>query len=269
MSDTAKIVRSYFKRLGLRPEMAAIYLALQAHGPQTLSELARNSGVERIQIYRIMDDLKSSGLIEVEERYKRSLLHAAPISNVQLLLVKKEQELKELQQGYQTLTEQFKGLSAASKTTRVHFYQGTDGLKQMLWNQIKGKGVNRAILHNIIQGRVEPTFFERWAHACNDRHLSFKGIVGDHFIHAKHSWYMRHHHERLRYWEARYVSETTFQIPHSTVTYDDIVLHFSVKDEQVYGIEIHNPEIALVQRQLFDILWKQAAPIDDMTGRKL
>src|SRR5690606_25986739 len=95
LTDVAAI-RSYFAKLGLEPEVADIYLALHTHGPQTISELSRNSKVERTRIYRLIDHLLSSHLIEVETRHKRTIIKAAPIANLNILITQKEQELRSL-----------------------------------------------------------------------------------------------------------------------------------------------------------------------------
>ena len=71
-------------------------MALFAYGPQNISELSRNSGVERTRLYRLIDTLKGTNLIDVEVAYKRSIFKAAPVSNLQILISKKEQEVLQL-----------------------------------------------------------------------------------------------------------------------------------------------------------------------------
>jgi predicted transcriptional regulator len=266
MTKQASSLRSYFAKLGLAPEATEIYLALHAEGPQTISELARNSGVARIQIYRLLDSLKAYGVIEVETRYKRSIIHAGSISNIAVIITKKEQELKELQRDYVTISQEFADKSIRSTTTRVKFYEGMEGLKQMLWNQTKGKSENLAILYDSMQNKTSLTFFERWIYQCNEQNLHFRGIIGDHFIKMQQAWYITHNNERLRHWESRYVSEDAFPITHSLITYDDVVLHFDWNNDRAFGIEIYNPGIARVQRQFFEMLWQQATPVDDLVG---
>jgi len=86
MSRDSQLVQTYFAKLGLAPEIADIYLALYAQGPQTISELSRSSGVERTRIYRLIDSLMEHNLIEVETQYKRGIIKAAPISNLNILI---------------------------------------------------------------------------------------------------------------------------------------------------------------------------------------
>src|SRR5688500_16969147 len=96
ISDTLA-VKAYFAQLGLAPEIADIYLALFAYASQNIFELGRNPVVERTRLYRLIETLKDTNLIEVETQYKRSVFTAAPIGNLQILISKKEQELLLLQ----------------------------------------------------------------------------------------------------------------------------------------------------------------------------
>jgi len=266
MHEDKATIRSYFAMLGFDSKVADIYLALQKNGPQSISELARSSGIERIQIYRMLDELKASGLIEIETRYKRSLIHAAPATNVQLLIAKKEEELATIKAGYSSLLTEFSSKAMHSLTTKVQFYEGMDGLRQMLWNQTRVKGDNLGILYDNSQHKTGSAFFERWVKKCNMQNIHFRGIVGDHFINTQQEWYATHTNERLKNWEARYAPDGVFPISYSIITYGDIVVHFNWNNERIFGIEIQNSDIARVQRQIFDMLWGQLTPIDDLQG---
>ncbi|HSD56434.1 MAG TPA: helix-turn-helix domain-containing protein, partial [Candidatus Saccharimonadales bacterium] len=96
MSMDASAVRVYFAKLGLEQEIADIYMALYAHGPQHIAALSRLSGVERTRIYRLIDTLLESNLIEVDSSHTRGIIKAAPISNLRILINRRNEELKNL-----------------------------------------------------------------------------------------------------------------------------------------------------------------------------
>ncbi len=263
MTSSATL-RTYFAKLDLAPEVADIYLALYTHGPQSISELARTSRIARINIYRIMDDLKSSGVIEIETRYKRSVLHAAPIENIHILIAKKEQELKNLQDEFTIIANIIKDTGHELSTTRVQQYQGITGLKQMFWNQTRAKGECLSILYENMQTQTNLRYFERWVQLCNQRGLTFRSIIGDHFVQTQQSWYASHDNERLEHWQAHYVSDKDFPITHSTTVYDDVVAYFGKSGDTIFGVEIHNKAVADGQRRFFDMLWQQSQSVDDL-----
>ena len=259
-------VQAYFVKLGLEPEIADIYLALHVHGPQSISGLSRNSGVERTRIYRMLDQLKASGLVEIEIHNKYSIFRASPVSNLHILISKKEQEVRELQAGLTTIEAELARSAHGTPATGVQFYQGADGIKQMLWNQTKAHTESLSILYENMQNRTKLSFFERWVRTCNQNGIAFKGIISDHFIKTQQEWYGNHTNERLEKWTARFVPDTMFPITHSTVIYNDVTAYYNWRDNEVFGLEITNQEIADAQRNFFTLLWAQAKPVDDLQG---
>src|SRR5688500_18399174 len=145
-------MHEYFAKLGLDPEIADIYLALQIYGPQSLLQLSRNAKIERTRLYRLLDTLSDCHLLEVEELYKRKLYKAAPITNLQGLLTKREQEIRDLQQELTVLNEQY-GKVMRSPLTHVQFYRGPEGVKQMFWNGTRAKSENLSILYENMQSK--------------------------------------------------------------------------------------------------------------------
>lgn len=261
-SSDLHTIRDYFSKLGLSSEIADIYATLHGYGQQTISELARHSGIERTRIYRLIDELRASNLVEIETRYKRSVFTAAPITNLHVLLARQEQELSELRNELQDLQQIFPINSLQSPASKVQAYRGTEGLKQMFWNQTRSKSDCSSILYESMQVLTQRTYFERWAKAICERKIKSRSIVGDNFIRTQQDWYKKHTNERMANWEGRYISPAVFPIAHSTVVYDNVTAYFNWKDGEIFGIEIYNQEIADAQRRFFEMLWAQAQELD-------
>jgi len=211
-----------------------------------------------------MDEMTASTLIETEVQYKRHIFRAAPVSHLQVLLAKKEQEIHDLRKEFDELQRNLVAESFDTPLTRIQSYKGPEGVKQMLWNQSKGRGENVSILYENMQSRTNEKFFKRWVHEFNKSGSTSRSLVGDHFIESQREWYKTHDNERIKEWNARYVPESLFPISYSTVVYNDITAYYKWDDEEVFGIELHNKEIADTQRRFFDILWQQSTPIKDV-----
>lgn len=269
MSDDTQVLRSYFLKLGLEPEVADLYLALHAYGPQTISELSRHSKVERTRIYRLIDVLSEFNLIEVEMHYKRKILKAAPVSNLQILLSKKEDDLRSLRAELDGIQQTLHATSQSAMPTKVQFYHGVEGLKQLFWNQTRGSTENLSILYESMQNRTKSAFFERWVRACNERGLRFRSVISDHFLQTQQEWYAANDNERLKHWQARAVSPDVFNITHSVVIYDDVIAYYNWHEGNLFGIEVYNQEIADAQRAFFEMLWRQAKPVSNEVSQHL
>ena len=261
MASNSSVVHAYFAKLGLEPELADVYLALHAHGPQSLLQLARNAKVERTRLYRLLDALIDSQLLEIETHYKRKMYKAAPLNNLQVVLSRKEQELQDLQADLQLLQATFQTQPAAGAQTRIQLYRGPEGMKQMFWNQTKTQTENLSVLFENMQNRTNLAFFERWVKQCNQQQLRFRSLVSDHFLLTQQNWYQEHDNEKLQHWKGRHIPNNIFPITHSTVTYNDVVAYYNWQGGEIFGIEIYNQEIADAQRHVFEMLWRQSSPI--------
>lgn len=261
-SATTKL-RSYFIQIGLSAEIANVYLALCKYGPQSLLSLSRNAGVERTRLYRLLDSLIASQLIEIEEEYKRKLYKAAPITNLQILLSKKQQSLNDLHNKLDGLQTELNQAAFASPHAHVQFYQGKEGIKQMLWNETRTNNENLSILHGNMQTYTNEVFFARWAERCNANGITFRSVVSDHFLRMQKTWYISHNNTKLANWQGRYIPASLFAITHSTIIYGDVVAYYNWEDGETFGSEIHNKQIAQTQRQFFELLWALGKPIDN------
>lgn len=269
MSKDADLIRDYFGQLGLSHEIANLYVALHTYGAQSISELSRNSGVERTRVYRLVETLKASSLVEVEVRYKRSILRAAPLENLQILLDKKDEELRDLRHQLPQIQEVLQRRGNASNPIKIQVYNSTEGIKQMLWNETRAITDTRAILYENMQGHTNSTFFERWVREVNRRGKMHRGIIGDHFIASQKRWYARRNNERLANWESRYASADLFPITHSLVQYDDVTAYYDFSGDNVFGVEVHNKQVATTNRALFELIWNQAQPISKEVSQQL
>lgn len=258
--DIEDSIRNYFESLGLEPEVGDIYLTLSIRGGQTISELSRNSGVERTHIYRLLDTLQNANLIEIDSEYKHGILRAAPLSNVHILLAEKSQQLQTLQDDLPLLEAALTKNRLQAPRSSVQFYRGEAGVKQMLWNETNANSEIRGILYQNIQLKTKSKFFERWTDKCNERGLHFRGIISDEFQRNQRAWYEGIVKERLAHWTPRYVSPAQFPITHSTIMYDDVVGYFNWQDDEIFGIEVHNADIACTQKAFFELLWQQSRP---------
>lgn len=260
MSLDSKAVRTYFGKLGLSNDIADLYLALQVHGPQTISQLSRNAHVERTRIYRLIDELMGNNLIEVETHHKRGIIKAAPIANLHILISKKEQELKSLQDELELLQQVFARNSLSNPATRVQFYHGPEGIRQMQWNLFRAKKDIKSIMRRPMQNVTGNTFFKRWTERWNAGEWTCQLILDDHFLQESNEWHKENPGYTAKTHYSRRVDPALFRITHAMDIYDDVVAYYNWYHGDIFGIEIYNKDIATSQATFFDMLWKQAAP---------
>lgn len=254
MKDEA-LLRSYLFKLGLSVDTAKLYISLIRNGAQSISELSRNSRIERTRVYRTLPELEGAGLVHIRSDGSSQVITANPFDNVQVLLSKKEQEVDDLKRYTPRVAAALRELASNAPKTDVRVYRGAEGIKQMLWNQTKASTELLSVLRRGTQVHTKQKFFDRWVRACNENGLVARSVVPVDFMQSLEQWRGKHEAERLADWTGRFVDEATFKIEHDMIIYDNVVGYFSWDDEDVFGIEIHNQVVASMQRQFFELLW--------------
>lgn len=255
MSTDVGAIRTYFAKLGLDAEIADIYLALHTHGPQSISQLSRNARVERTRIYRLIDQLMDSHLIELESHNTRGTLKAAPIANLHILITQKEQELKSLQDELGLIEQVLSRNSLSSPVTRVQFYEGSEASKQIRHNMLHANTELLSVLYKDIAQESDPAVADRWLKNASEQKLRVR-IIYD----KQHKQTMQRSQSNTfpDTWQVRYVSSQVFPVTHSITTYDDVVASLHWHDNQLYGLEVYGADTASAQRAFFELLWERS-----------
>jgi sugar-specific transcriptional regulator TrmB len=259
MSHIETMITRYFQQLGLTSEHASFYAALIEHGPQTLSQLSRSAVIERTKLYRLLPELEATHLIVVDSEYKHGVIEAAPLDNLELLLAERESKLQLLRQELPLLKDSLRPSVQQDPKTRVQFYRGASGIKQMLWNETAAKTEIIGLLHQGLQQHTGTAFFDRWVAKCNDQAIKSRSLVNEHFFDQQTQWHQTHSSTKLKHWQGRLITSDTFAITHSMVVYDNVLAYFNWQPGgEVFGVELHNQQLANTQRQFFELLWQQA-----------
>lgn len=259
--ELQKKVKLLLKDFVSGPSVSSIYAALLLNGPQTISSLARTSGVERTRIYRSLHELQSLQLIEIELAPHRQIIHPASISNLQNMVTAKKAQLDTLTAAITAFEKEQSTLAYQDVTTKVQFYRGVEGIQQMFWNQTKAKSEIISILSENMQSHTGRAFFERWAERCNERGIITRSIFDDKFIEAQKQWYGGKFDHSLKYWTGRKIPSDVSSLPHRTTVYDNVTTYFSWQDGDVFGMEIYNQNVADTQREYFEMLWQKSRPL--------
>jgi sugar-specific transcriptional regulator TrmB len=223
-------IGTYFAKLGLDQEVADIYLALYTHGPQQIAALSRSSGVERTRIYRLIDTLLDSNLIELDASQSRGTIKAAPISNLRLLINKRAEELKNLTDELALLEQVLSRNSLAHGHTRMQFFPGPEGIRQLI----------RHILQKTTEvvGYTSPNLLEVLGIKFS-KELSKEQQAG----------LIKLQHKEIALGQTQ---------GHSCYVYDDIVAYVYIEND-TYGFEIHDPEMAKALRYSVTSISRQNA----------
>lgn len=252
-----QIITTQLTQFGLDDVEVQIYLSLLERGAKTPLDLSRETNINRSKIYRYLDRLKTKRLIEETDKGRGLRLKAASPDSLQLLILEKEQQLKNQKE---FLPELLKELTALPGSTQSGFeikhYHGTDGLKQMLWNHLRAK---KEILvfgyenRNNIAGKAfaETIRFEQVERKITKIEIENATDQGNYWYTSVANW--------GKYYKSRYIPEKILAMKQYQVIVNDTLSILNWADGNKVGVEITNASFAAMYKQIFWKFWDIAA----------
>lgn len=110
------------EKLGMRQDEANIYAALLGSGPETVSGIAKSTGLHRPAIYRILPHLIERGLVTSVPRGKQKRFAAESPEKLKTLVDEVAGDLQE------AIPELMRAFSSRSKKPIVKFLEGRKGI---------------------------------------------------------------------------------------------------------------------------------------------
>lgn len=255
------MIKNYLDKLGLHAEEIKLYLGLLGQAQQTVQELANKTGVAKTTAYRRLRRLRQLGLVEEILSDFTTFYQPAHPSRLQLLVDERARQIAELETTLPEVSGLIaKALSVTDPTTQVKYYKGIEGIRQMTWNILQGKGDLCGYTYRVFS-EVGERFARDWSQEFAQTGRKARDLYSDEYLDSEKSGLKVQNKNSAGFWsswQSRYISSKLLDIRLQMDIYDNTVGLYKWHQGEVFGIEIVNHEIATLQRQLFELAWRAA-----------
>ena len=256
MSDQTDKLQKELTELGLSEEEAQLYLYTNKNGPSTALKSSKDLHIGRTKVYRMLDKLISLGLIAQNLQDRGFVFEATPLSNLNVLLTKKELELNKLRISIPNVINQLTSITKeTTDTPKVRYYKGLEGLQQATWNSLQANKYIRIYEKEAtMDAFTAKDFSEEMRKELVKRRIHTKQLTNL----TKIPNYTKVTTLITKYWEVRYLNPKQLKINIETVIYNDTVALYDFDRKEPYCVEIQDKSLASMQKQLFEFVWKSA-----------
>ncbi len=247
--------KQYFKNLGLTQEESEILNYLTKHKRQSILQISRGTAIERTKIYRVIDNLLKNGFIVQSKDYKSNYYSVASPSRFWDLKEKKHEEAKVLENNWAKFVSQLTQKNA-TQTTDVRYYKGREGIKQILWNELQADKEIRSFTYRNLQDVVSRQWFKKWAKEVDALGIILKDLRThefDKYDKTKKFKPLKFKADIIRYLPKKYKD---FYL--AVDIYNDIVVLYDWRDNEVFAVEIQNKNFAKFMKTMFDEYWEKS-----------
>lgn len=241
------------KQIGLTAKHSVVYETLLSRPNATPLQLARETKLNRSSLYRYLEELRAKGLVELLLGDKTSKYRANP-EGLNQYLASEESRIEKLKTTIPSLISELKEKEIAT-LSEIKYFQGTEGLKQMLWNVVSSKCEFVGLGYQDWNTSVGKTYADKLRSKIIESRVSSREIlnaVDDTFE------YTNLGKSYSSVYEHRAIDPKMLEIKHDTYIYGEVFAYYYHFKGEYFGVEIHNIEIARTERQMFEILWKMA-----------
>jgi sugar-specific transcriptional regulator TrmB len=246
-----QIIIEKLKTIGLQEDEIKVYLYLLEFGPKTLLEISRETTLNRSKIYRLIDSMKSHNLIETIDEGWGQKLRAAPPANLEILIDKEASELEAKRKELPSILEMLSGLGTNTQTLfEVKHYKGIEGIKQMVWNELKAKEIV-VFSRGEFNEMVGKAFAEKVREEAVLRKQRIYEISND-----SQNNFTENLNYQSKHYQGKVISEKQLLIMHHIDIYNDTISIYNWHEKPISGIEIINKPLAEMFKQIFQNYWE-------------
>lgn len=264
MVDNLDIKQSLLN-LGLDDMESTVYMELVNSTGLTLLELTRRLDIPRTTLYRLCQGLCDKRFAEWVILENTRKVKAIRPERLDFLVAEQKGKLENTETSLKSLQDMLKQSAPNLPGTEVRYYQGKEGIQQIMWNALQAQDET---LGYSVFGRIEvvgKAFTEKYNHEFYKRNLVDRVLINKKLIPRVAEFVHKGSLHGEDYDDIRVIDDDKFYIAGDTIIYNNVLAMSFWEHGEVVGVEIENPELAKIQKGIFEILWGIGMPVQEVT----
>lgn len=259
MADKTDLIQN-LKNIGLVEDEITVFISLTNSSEQSAYQVSKSTNIPRTSVYRILENLVDKKVVESIISNNGNKYRVIKPSKLGILTNEKKLELEKYEDSIEKIENYLQTLSPTLPKTQIRYYQGPEGIKQIMWNALKAE--TNCVGYSVF-GRIEvvgKSFIDKYNKEFAARKITDKVIISKREINRVHEFVNKGSLHKT-FDNIRVISNKNFYVAGDTTIYNNIYAVCFWKHGEIIGVEIENPEIVKVQRGIFETLWDIATPL--------
>jgi len=250
-----KPVKNFLIDFGLTDKEITVYLTLLKTGPNTIMNLARETGIKRSTTHNTVEELIKKGLVSQTNYGERRMVVAEDPKKLEFLMEQKRWDMKKLEDNMPDIVKAIYDTVPTAKENsqvEVRYYTGEKGFKEVCQRSLDYAESEILFISNLNEWRKVYTDEYDQNHYIPTRlkkNISLRMLAVETDLTSD---VKRHDKEQLR---ATKFIDKSFQFASTIIIYKNEV-SIMVSSEPYTAILIEGPEIYNTFKSLFEVMWQ-------------
>jgi len=252
------------EKLGCTADEARVYVVLLQEGVLSALTISRKLRLGRTKVYRILDKLKVKGLVVMHFQESGFSFEASSPWVLEQLVVAEEKRVEGMRQLLPATLKELEALTGKGrKNSKVLYYEGVEGIRQMTYNSMRAERELLTMEVGTLNDIFSPVEAEEMRAEFLTAQIKVRTITNQEYLEP---WTV--HAEMVRqYWEIRQLPKEQFEIQFEILLYNNVYSLYRYEGEQVFGVEVYDDYLSAMQRGLFDYLWREARRFEVLSNQ--
>jgi sugar-specific transcriptional regulator TrmB len=239
-------------KLGLSDKQAIIYLTLLELGEAKITDVAKKSNLKRPTVYLVIEELALLGLVSMIVNGKKKIYSAVHPKRIGELLDFRKNQFQNI------LPDLINIYGSGNRQPKIQFFEGADGVRQLyreVLSLLPQRNSEQLWLSNIHSVSEKfPEIINEYTRILNKfpksriREILFGKKTNNDYL-KKFKIKLNPNHK------IKYIKNNTLDEQTDQLILENRIIFFSINPE-LFALSIESPEIAKIQRFMFENLWK-------------
>ena len=246
--------------LGLTIEESLVYKEILVLDALSILALSRKVNIPRSTVYRICESLVKKGFANWLVSNNGRLIKATDVNSLGFVKEEYLSMAKKVDETISHLEQYTEGFLSSQTKTEVKYYQGKEGIKQVIWNTLKAE--NEIIGYSEF-GRVAivgEEFYNSYVKEFKLRGLKDRVLANEDARSYINKYVVNNLHQ-VTLDNIREITKEMYYVSGDHSIYNDTYSILNWNQGEVVGVEITNKELTKLHKSIFNILWNIAKPI--------
>ncbi len=245
--------------LGLSEKEARVYVANLMLGPATVQKIADQANIKRVTTYVILESLAGLGLVSQTNQGKKTLFTAEDPISLKRLLDKKQQELKEQKQGFESILPELLNLkNIPADSPSVMFYDSAEGIRSIFASFLATHRKEIDMVYGVSNlDQLHEFFPEIRSEFVNPERL--RSSIPSKFLYTTVRGPIYKDTDKEANRVSRWVPPEKYPFNGDINVVGNYIVMVSLSGAKPIGITIQSKELARGLRAMFDLAWESAA----------